>query len=45
VRQGAHGRNVRAGGEQNKRRKAVRVITAYEPTEPEWRVKYEALKR
>lgn len=29
----------------NKRRKAVRVITAYEPTEPEWRIKYEALKR
>jgi uncharacterized DUF497 family protein len=29
----------------NKRRKAVRVITAYEPTGPEWRNKYEALKR
>jgi uncharacterized DUF497 family protein len=29
----------------NKRRKAVRVITAYGPTEPEWRIKYEALKR
>jgi len=29
----------------NKRRKAVRVITAYEPTEPEWRIKYEALKK
>jgi len=29
----------------NKRRKAVRVITAYEPTEPEWRIKYETLKK
>lgn len=29
----------------NKRRRAVRVITAYEPTEPAWRMKYEALER
>lgn len=29
----------------NKRRKAVRVISAYEPTEPEWRARYEALKK
>jgi uncharacterized DUF497 family protein len=28
----------------NQRPKAVRVITAYEPTEPAWRIQYEALK-
>jgi uncharacterized DUF497 family protein len=28
----------------SKRRKAIRVITAYEPTEPAWRIQYEALK-
>ncbi len=30
--------------EYNKRRKAVRTVTAYEPTERGWRVRYEALK-
>ena len=29
----------------NKRRRSVRVITAYEPTEPEWRMQYEAHQR
>jgi uncharacterized DUF497 family protein len=29
----------------NKRRRVVRVITAYEPTEPEWRIRYEANKK
>lgn len=28
-----------------KRRKAIRVITVYEPTEAAWRIKYETLKK
>lgn len=39
------GRFVLVVFSHNKRRRAVRVVTAYEPTEPEWRIRYEALKK
>jgi uncharacterized DUF497 family protein len=39
------GRFVLVAFTYNKRRRAVRVVTAYEPTEPEWRIRYEANKK
>jgi uncharacterized DUF497 family protein len=39
------GRLVLVAFTYNKRRRVVRVVTAYEPTEPEWRIRYEANKK